>query len=140
MSGGEMRRRRISGLNLRPGMTGWKFNMAVMFYWAWVLVYTSFLAMASLSKESAPQAFIFQDKVMHLGAYGALTFFFLAAANRSYLPKKETLALEYSFIVGFFLECIQYFLPYRTFDLSDIIANVLGIWLGLCVWRRLVKS
>jgi len=113
--------------------------MALMFYWAWVLAYTSFLALESLSTNSLPQVFVFQDKIVHLAAYCALTFFFLAAAAKSHLPKKEKLAFEYSFTIGFLLECIQYFLPYRSFDLGDLIANLLGIWLGLRVWRELAK-
>ncbi len=32
-------------------------------------------------------------------------------------------------------ECVQYFLPYRSFDVNDLIANTLGVTLGLVALR-----
>lgn len=39
------------------------------------------------------------------------------------------------FMIGIFLagfsECIQYFLPYRSFNINDVMANIAGTTLGL---------
>ena len=34
------------------------------------------------------------------------------------------------FIFSFLMECIQYFLPYRTFNINDAVANEAGIAIG----------
>ncbi|MBN1186134.1 MAG: VanZ family protein [Bacteroidales bacterium] len=33
-------------------------------------------------------------------------------------------------------ECLQYFMPYRSFNISDIIANVIGVALGFAFLAR----
>lgn len=40
------------------------------------------------------------------------------------------------------IEFVQYFLSYRSFNINDLIANILGVILGLIVailWRKFVK-
>jgi glycopeptide antibiotics resistance protein len=36
-------------------------------------------------------------------------------------------------------EGIQYFLPYRAFNVNDVLANVIGVLIGMAVWLALRK-
>ena len=72
------------------------------------------------------------DKLEHLIAYGALTFWFcqLHAARRT----------QFAFLTGFIamgvgLEFVQGALAYRTFDTVDMLANTIGAVAGWAVAR-----
>lgn len=75
------------------------------------------------------------DKLNHFAAffvlYVLLTFAF---AN---------ISIFYRFVIslafGFFIEVIQYFLPNREFSLFDILADIVGICLGIIFIRILNK-
>ncbi len=43
---------------------------------------------------------------------------------------------SYSFII----ECIQYFIPNRMFDLLDMLANVLGTVLGVILYHLIIDK
>jgi glycopeptide antibiotics resistance protein len=38
------------------------------------------------------------------------------------------------------MECIQYFIPNRYFEGLDLIANSLGIFLGMIIYRLLIEK
>ena len=91
-----------------------------------------------------PQGFHFSDKLGHVVAYAALGF--TATALVSSLAK---LALSISVVAfGIAMEAAQGQVAGRTADLGDIVANVLGLLVGLCVTfaferhlnRRLARS
>ena len=72
------------------------------------------------------------DKLEHMVAYGALSFWFcqLHAARRTRL----------AFVIGFIamgiaLEFLQGALAYRTFDVYDMLANAIGAIAGWAVAR-----
>ena len=44
------------------------------------------------------------------------------------------------FIYSFSIECIQYFIPNRYFEGLDLIANSLGIFLGIVIYRLLIEK
>ncbi|MGH1487050.1 MAG: VanZ family protein [Cellvibrionaceae bacterium] len=65
---------------------------------------------------------------------------FFAFPARSYTTKLFILFFLFSFLV----ECIQYFLPYRSFSLLDLLANGVGLilgvgmgWLLLPAWKQI---
>ena len=75
-----------------------------------------------------------EDKLGHLIAYGALTFWFcqLHAARRTQL----------AFLVGFIamgvgLEFVQGALAYRTFDTADMLSNTIGAITGWAAARAI---
>ncbi len=43
---------------------------------------------------------------------------------------------SYSFII----ECIQHFIPSRMFDLFDMLANVLGTFLGVILYYLIIEK
>lgn len=44
------------------------------------------------------------------------------------------------FIYSFIIECIQYFIPNRYFEGLDLIANSLGIFLGIVIYSLLIEK
>ena len=77
----------------------------------------------------------YSDVVLH-----AFTFSYLTASlgvsyfrdTLSYLPVVWMMAY------ALFIECVQYFLPARSFELGDIGVDVLGILFGLVLLRAIV--
>lgn len=70
------------------------------------------------------------DLVAHFVAYLVLMCSGLFAfPHRMYIAKLFTVFLTYSILI----ECIQYFLPYRSFSLLDMFANAAGLLVGISV-------
>lgn len=96
------------------------FRLALLAY----LTIISVLAFAPLASTPGTG----YDKVNHI-----LAFFVLAGlADLAYpVPTSgQGWARWASFLgFGFFIEAVQYFLPYREFSLLDLAADGLGIWL-----------
>lgn len=77
----------------------------------------------------------FGDKVNHIVAF--LVLFFLL--DKSYNFK---ILMRCCILIGYglFIEIVQSFLPYRTFSLLDLCADGIGLILGLCVKKILLKN
>ncbi|WP_394993047.1 VanZ family protein [Emticicia sp.] len=43
-------------------------------------------------------------------------------------------------LIAFFIEYIQYFLPYRTYNILDLLNNFLGLFLGILIWIIILIS
>jgi len=64
------------------------------------------------------------DKVSHILAFYVLALFGdFSFPEHKFDPGKIFLLLAY----GLFIEIIQYFLPYRTFSLLDLLADAVGL-------------
>lgn len=78
------------------------------------------------------------DKPIHFSMYALLTF--VIALDYSHCLKRRLNCLNciaiplISTLFGFAMECIQYFLPYRSFSLWDMLANTLGAILGIIIF------
>ena len=75
----------------------------------------------------------YNDLLMHFSGYVAAAMSCSLALPR--WRSAARFALLFCYSTG--VELVQYFLPWRSFDLWDIAANSLGIFLGLCVWYLL---
>lgn len=75
----------------------------------------------------------FYDKITHFLIYIILAFLAINTFRLSFKGKFYFKAFIYCFLLGAILECAQYFLPYRTFELLDILANSLGAILGIFI-------
>ncbi len=53
-----------------------------------------------------------------------------ACCTRVLLDVPRTRAWLYSLLLGLLTESVQYLLPYRGFDINDMLANVIGISVG----------
>ena len=84
-----------------------------------------------LSRSGAELTTIASDKLLHFSGYVV----FIISAMLAYGKRRSfillfTLLFAYSVLI----ECIQYFLPYRTFDVRDILANLAGLIVGSIIW------
>ena len=90
------------------------------------------------SKPSYPQNIPNLDKVGHIGS-----FFMLAwLAYLAYRPRWYWIVLELAFY-GMLIEVVQSFLPYRSADVKDFMADMAGValfYLLLGVWHQVRRS
>lgn len=109
----------------KPFAIGWLLFISVLFF---------------LPGSDLPSAGLFSlpylDKCIHFGFFGVLLFswrFYFGSERRFYW-----LLLVLAFLYGMLVEVIQhYFIPNRSFDLLDVLADMLGAGFGLWVWSRL---
>tara|TARA_Y100000590_G_C15492568_1_gene928392 strand:+ start:626 stop:994 length:369 start_codon:yes stop_codon:yes gene_type:complete len=71
----------------------------------------------------------FMDKVVHTFSYFVLMVWF----SGLYTNERNAIVGLLLIILGITLEYIQTFLPYRFFDPLDLIANTVGVILGLAL-------
>ena len=81
------------------------------------------------------------DKVIHIGVFILWTCW-LSGQFISFLK-----IFFYTSIFGFLIEVIQYFLPYRSWELLDLLANEIGILIGVIIaikftsgWSLLIEK
>lgn len=81
------------------------------------------------------------DKVIHIGVFILWTCW-LSGQFISFFK-----IFFYTSIFGFLIEVIQYFLPYRSWELLDLLANEIGILIGVIVaikftsgWSLLIEK
>jgi VanZ family protein len=82
---------------------------------------------------------IYFDKWVHVGLFAVLVFlwssFFMVKPSAWWKP------LLYALIYGLIIEWIQKeFVPNRSFDIYDVIADTVGSVIGLMVWLRVYKK
>ncbi len=76
------------------------------------------------------------DKASHFVAYLLLFMFVRKVHIRFNYLTCVVICCSYSFII----ECIQYFIPDRQFDLLDMLANVLGVFLGVILYYLIIDK
>lgn len=104
-----------------------------LFSWRALFTYSLFIFIISVIPIEASLGLSFSDKIFHFLIYGILS---VTATNVFLLKKKRHphfLSLAYAFLFGLFIELVQSFLPYRSFELVDIAANFLGGILGCLI-------
>lgn len=97
------------------------------------------LAVLPLNGKSSPINHIFiveirLDYLLHAVVFlpwMSLICFAFIQWERKILSKKAVTWLILGLCAAFFTEGVQYYLPYRSFNINDLLANELGILLGL---------
>ncbi len=69
------------------------------------------------------------DKVAHSFSYFLLTLWF----SGLYMRRYQLVVAAGVIVLGMLLEAIQWQLPYRMFDPSDLIANLIGVVAGFMI-------
>ena len=84
---------------------------------------------------------LLSDKVIHIGVFTLWTCW-LSGQFISFLK-----IFFYTSIFGFLIEVFQYFLPYRSWELLDLLANEIGILIGVIIaikytsgWSLLIEK
>ena len=107
-------------------------KLIICFYILYVLIITYF----SLTPIEHKIPVKVWDKASHFTAYLFLAMFVRRVHIRfSYLTCVIT-CFSYSFII----ECIQYFIPDRQFDILDMLANLLGAILGAVLYYMIIEK
>lgn len=78
------------------------------------------------------------DKVEHFIAYAVLSFFWLLALGKT--QKSILLLVLVCIFYGMIIEVFQGMTGYRTFDFVDMIANTIGVLIGLFIFLFLIKK
>lgn len=96
------------------------------------------VVVASFVPAAAPPGAWGADKVLHF-----MVFLFLAAVPAAVLPRRPALLWAEVFVlaVGLGIELVQSFIPGRVGSGGDLLADALGVLIGIAVgrqvWRRL---
>lgn len=108
----------------------------------WLLIgWSLVLIICYLSLAPSPPEFglhfDYADKLKHIFAYFVLMSWF----GQCYFSLKSRLGYAVGFIVmGMILEVIQSILKTRVFEYSDMLANILGVFLAIFFISRLKKD
>jgi VanZ family protein len=107
--------------------------------WALIILVLSLLPSSSLPSLSWSE-FLGADKLAHLGVYMIFSFLLVLTFNNSRPKLKYRSAILFSSAYGILMEVLQ-FLIYtgRNFEFLDIIANIIGSFLGTIFFTFLVK-
>ena len=107
-------------------------KLIIGFYILYVFIITYF----SLTPVEHKISESIWDKASHFIAYMLLAIFVKKVHIRfSYIICVIT-CFSYSFII----ECIQYFIPNRQFDILDMLANLLGAVLGVVLYYLIIEK
>jgi VanZ family protein len=96
------------------------------------------LIVSVLPNDELPSLSMWEsDKVMHFAVYCILTIlttYTIIGRNSNYSLRKSVYsAIGLCILYGMIIECIQYLLPTRQFDLLDELANSIGCFLGAAI-------
>ncbi len=85
------------------------------------------------------------DKLVHLGVFAVLTFFWCRVGTINEkgelkIANLTTNLLVFSIIIPILLEYLQAFVPNRSFEFGDIVANLLGGLIGFSGFIILYKA
>ena len=98
---------------------------ALLLAGAWL--YATAIVFLSLMPKPPDPGFAYGDKLGHLAAYSLLMFWFC------WLYRRQTVRLGYAalwFAMGIALEFAQGATGYRSFEIEDMLANTLGVFVG----------
>jgi VanZ family protein len=119
-----------------------KKKLTIVFTWTWVLI---ILVLYLMSGKAIPQfsfSSLFQlDKLVHFTLFFVLSWllvksFTIQTSYPSLKVNTISKAFFLSFIYGFTLEFLQYFVPDRNFDVLDIVANTAGTFFPLFFMKK----
>ena len=107
-------------------------KLIIGFYVIYVFIITYF----SLTPIEHKISVSIWDKASHFTAYLFLFMFVKKVHVRFNYLICVIICCSYSFII----ECIQYFIPNRMFDILDMLANVLGTILGVVLYYLIIEK
>jgi VanZ family protein len=91
--------------------------------------------MSFISIDSSIAKFLIQDKLLHFIAFAVITFF----AYASNFKIKRIFLFLILILYGLSIEVIQNSLEYRTFELYDLLSDIIGVFVGYMSWKYLKK-
>lgn len=122
-------------------MLKWKIfrYKSVAITWFIVMCILFFLPGSDLPQANWLDAIYF-DKWVHIGLFAMLTFLWRSAFDLD-LNHYNWIILFTAILYGLSVEFIQrYWIPNRSFDLFDLLADTVGSIIGLAVWSVVYKK
>ncbi|MBC8555338.1 MAG: VanZ family protein [Candidatus Brocadiales bacterium] len=107
-------------------------RLIIGFYVFYVLIVTYF----SLTPIEHKISESIWDKAAHFISYLFLVMIVKKVHIRFNYLTCVVICCSYSFVI----ECIQYFIPNRMFDVLDMLANVLGTILGIIIYYLIIEK
>lgn len=109
--------------------------MRCIFSWYVICIYVIFLIVFSVIPLQTPVVtrFILFDKIIHFFIYCLFAFIVFNTLIDHKFKNCRMKSLLGVILFGVILECIQIFLPFRSFEASDIVANCLGALAGISI-------
>ena len=90
-------------------------------------IYTAILSWLLFKEITGTAPPMVSDKIKHFGAFGLLgTTWYLVFWSRDYLWTLKGSMILCS-IYAIFTEIVQYYLPYRSYETGDVIADIVGV-------------
>lgn len=114
----------------------------ILFFSPAILYYALIFYFSSRIYEAKIDIFFF-DKGLHVVEFGLLGFFLSLGYFRSLNSShriKAFLTLSSGVILGTLDELHQYFVPGRSSEILDVIADAIGIFIGLLVYLYLSRK
>jgi VanZ family protein len=114
-----------------------KLSLLLTCLWAGIIFYLS-----HQPSVPVPSLFPMQDKLMHISAYAILGFLGMGsvrAMSHGYRPEQAWMICLLVGLYGVSDEFHQYFIPGRTADALDVVADIAGGMLGAWLMYYLVK-
>jgi VanZ family protein len=105
--------------------------------WTGITLYLSLISARSASKFNVWD-FVGIDKLGHLVFYSLFSFLWCMGLARNTFNKKNILIFSISF--GVLMEiCQLYLFNGRSFELYDILANIIGSFIGVILFKNLIN-
>lgn len=81
------------------------------------------------------------DYLIHMGLFLFLMFLISRAYHVNFRTRPYAVVMwtSIAIFIAFIAEGVQYFLTYRAFNINDLIANILGVVLGMMFFIRSEK-
>lgn len=112
---------------------------SVAIAWFIIMCVLFFLPGSDLPQANWLDAIYF-DKWVHIGLFAVLIFLWRSSFDLDFNHYNWVLLLS-ALLYGLSVEFIQkYWVPNRSFDLYDLLADMTGSVLGLVVWLRAYKK
>ncbi|MCS6991082.1 MAG: VanZ family protein [Chitinophagales bacterium] len=123
--------------------TGFRYYLPFTVWVAWV-VYLSFSPLKGWPKPGLFEQ-LFLDKLIHLFMYGTMSFLLLwgyRKCRRAHIEANQAwLRVAFCAFIGLVIEILQPVLTlYRTHELLDMLANVVGAALGYGLFWKTSES
>jgi VanZ family protein len=105
-----------------------------------ILMCILFVIPGSALPEQSWFADIQLDKLVHIGLFSVLIFLWCSAFELG-LPANAWIVIMTAIFYGLLVEYVQKtWIPNRSFDLYDLIADAIGSIVGLMVWLRVYRK
>lgn len=74
------------------------------------------------------------DKFVHACLFVPMPIFLYNMLDKASKPRRILLSMSFGIAIAFMTEAIQQLLPYRSFEIADIVADAIGMCTAISIW------